>query len=100
MSAELTAMEKHLESLEAFLASPAFVGYQAAVAKEIQDTETAIIMVDPVDRQTEIENLKLRGELRCLHTRVTLFEDARVTLKNRIDEQAERETQNAGNVKQ
>ena len=100
MSAELTAMEKHLESLDAFLASPAFVGYQAAVTKEIKDTEDAIIMVDPIDRATEIESYKLRGELRCLNSRIKLFEDARVTLKNRIDLLAETELQNAGDTKQ
>lgn len=86
-------LQKHLESLEIFLQSPAHTGYKAARQEEIDSTKEAILLNDPFDRPTEIEQFKMRGELRCLEGLLTTFEDARVTLKARIEQALERENQ-------
>lgn len=99
MSEELDAKKRHLESLEMFLKSPAHKGFVAAMNYDIAATRDAIIAVDPRNREDEIECFKLRGELRALEARVTMFEDARVTLKDRIDELVERDIQNATTTK-
>ena len=99
MSKELDDKKQHLESLETFLRSPAHKGFVASVKFDIGQTENAIVMNDPLTRADEIENFKLRGELRCLQQMLTTFEDARVTLKDRINEIVERELENATNQK-
>lgn len=97
--AERQAKQRHLESLESFLGSPAHLGFVAARRSEIKSTEEAIVLLDPIERKDEIEGLKLRGELRLLIELVETFEDARVALKARIEELLERENQNAENTK-
>jgi hypothetical protein len=91
MTEELMRLEKHREALEAFLASPAHAGYVAARQTEIASLEMQILEDDPVDRKTEIESFKQRGELRCLRQLVTIFEDGLIDLKDRIEEELERE---------
>lgn len=87
--------EKHLAELEAFINSRVHQGFVNARVAEIATTENAIIVVDPVDRPMEIESFKLRGELRNLEAMKTVFEDARVDLKARIEEMLEKENKNA-----
>ena len=85
MSQELEAKRKHLESLEDFLASPAHKGYVSAVKQDIVDTRDMIVALEPKSLESFVDGILLRGELRCLETRLTMFEDARVTLKDRIE---------------
>src|SRR5205814_9380247 len=92
---ERQAKQRHLASLEVFLGSDAYVGYVAARTEDITNLESAILLTEPVDRVTEIEGFKLRGELRCQQEMLEVFSDARNTLKQRIDEMVERENQNA-----
>lgn len=87
--------QKHLAELEAFLAGRVYKYYVLAREVEIKATEFAIIVTDPVNRETEIESFKLRGELRNLEAMKIVFEDARVDLKARIEEMLEKEKQNA-----
>jgi hypothetical protein len=93
MSQELENKKRHLEALEHFLKSPAHAGFVAARHHDIKELNEAIVLVEPVDRVTEIEGFKLRGELRYAEQIVKTFEDARVTLKDRIDEMVEAELQ-------
>jgi hypothetical protein len=99
VSQELEAKRKHLESLETFLDSPAYRGYAAAVKQDILDTKELIIATVPDSFENLSNELLLRGELRCLEVRLTMFEEARTTLKDRIDEIAERELQSATTTK-
>lgn len=96
---DVTEKKKHLEALEAFLASPAHIGFVAAREHDIRILKDAILAVEPVDRESEIEGFKLRGELRYAEQMVKTFEDARVSLKDRIDEMVERELQERVNTK-
>ena len=96
---DLSEKRKHLEALETFLASPAHIGFVTAREHDIRMLKDAILMVDPVDKATEIEGFKLRGELRFAEQMVNTFEDARVSLKDRIDEMAERELEERVNTK-
>ena len=45
-----------------------------------------ILELDPVSREDEVEQYKLRGEKRCLEGMLTVFADALDDLKDRIDE--------------
>lgn len=99
MSFELDAARTHLESLETFLASRAHEGYVAARRAEIKILEDAIIAHEPVDRVSEIEGFKLRGELRSQTEMLSCFEDARDTLKDRINEMVEQENEIATTTK-
>jgi hypothetical protein len=95
----LSEKQKHLEALEAFLDSPAHNGFVVARAHDIQLLKESILMVEPEDRASEIEGFKLRGELRYAEQMVKTFEDARVSLKDRIDEMVERELEERVNTK-
>lgn len=88
---ELKDKQEHLAALEAFIKSAAHKGFVAARELDVENIRNAIIMVDPVDRESEIENFKLRGELRYAEQMKKTFEDARVTLKARIDVMLEAE---------
>lgn len=96
---DLSEKRKHLEALETFLASPAHIGFVAAREHDIRELKDAILMVEPEDRRSEIDGFKLRGELRYAEQMVKTFEDARVSLKDRIDEMVERELQERVNTK-
>jgi len=93
MSQDIEDKKKHLVALEAFIASPAHAGFVTAREYDVKTLHDAILMVEPEDRKTEIEGFKLRGELRYAETMVKTFEDARVSLKARIDELVELELQ-------
>ena len=75
------------------------MGFVAGMEHDIRELEVAILMVEPVDRESEIEGFKLRGELRHAKQMVKTFEDARVTLKDRIDEMVEAELQARDQIK-
>ena len=99
MSEEIVAKKKHLEALESFLSSPAHKGFVSAREYDIGIIRESILMLEPVDRASEIEGFKLRGELRYAEQMVKTFEDARVSLKERIDEMVERELEERVNTK-
>jgi hypothetical protein len=99
MSQEVKEKQKHLEALEAFLTSPAHIGFVIAREHDIRTLKDAILMVEPVNRELEIEGFKLRGELRYAEQMIKTFEDARVSLKERIDEMVERELEERVNTK-
>ena len=92
---ELEQKNEHLEALDAFLGGPAHAGYKAATQWEIDEVRKQIINVEPITEVDRAEHFKLHGELRCLEQKLTTFEDARVTLKKRIDEIVERTIENA-----
>lgn len=92
-SEELIRLKEHLVSLEAFIDSPAHVGFLAARQEEIREIDYTLLEVDPVDHEDEIEHYKWRGERRCLKSMLTVFSDAAEALRDRIsdleDEEAE-----------
>lgn len=89
----IMAMRDHLKALVAFIGSVAHKKYKQATAVEIETTRTACLIVEPVTDEDTAEHFKLKGELRCLEQRLTMFEDARVTLEDRIDKAVEKEQQ-------
>lgn len=99
MSQELIDKRKHLEALEAFVRSPAHQGYISAVCAEIEANKEAQVAIVPDSIANFVELCQQKGELRCLESRLTMFEDARVSLERRIDEIAEAELENATETK-
>jgi hypothetical protein len=99
MSQDLKEKREHLEALETFIKSPAHIGYVTAISCEIREISDSILAITPDTLMDYAEEMQLRGELRCLKQSLTKFEDARVSLKDRIDEIAEAELQNANIVK-
>jgi hypothetical protein len=99
MSQDLEDKKQHLKALEEFIKSPAHEGYLMAVEKEIDDTRNAIVAITPDSLSNFVEELQLRGELRCLESRLTMFGEARVALSDRIDEMVEAELTDATNTK-
>lgn len=89
--------QKHLESLELFMVSIAYKGYLAARKKEIFELKEAILLNEPTDQKSQAEDFKMRGELKTLEQMLNVFEDARLTLKRRIEEMLERENQKTEN---
>ena len=83
-SEELNNAKEHLASLEAFVRSRAHVGFIAARNEELRQLEEAMLEVDPVTREDEIEQCKLRGERRCLKSMLGIFTTAVEDLKDRI----------------
>lgn len=84
--AERQRLTAHLGELELFLKSLVYRGWQTARTTQLRRIEDDIVDIDPVDRKTEIENFKLRGERRLLQDLENQFEDTRETLKSRLDE--------------
>lgn len=85
--------QEHLKAVELFIDSIGHKGYVEGIELEIQQTKDAIILVEPIDKASEIEGYKMRGDLRTLEQKKTLFEDVRLNLKQRIEEMLERENQ-------
>ena len=96
---EVDKKREHLKALDDFLASDAFTGHQAALREEIRQNEQAQVAIVPDSLSNIVELLQLKGEHRCLTERLTVFEDARVSLSDRIDEMVEAELSNAQEVK-
>ena len=86
LTEELMKLRKHRDALEAFIAGPAHAGYVSARQEELRLVERTILDIDPVRREDEIEQCKLRGEKRCLEGLIEVFLDALEELKDRIDD--------------
>ena len=99
MSEELDQKRKHLAALELFLVSPAHEGYKAAVTAEIEANKNAQVAITPDSISNFVELCQQKGELRCLESRLTMFEDARVSLSARVDEIVEAELEDATETK-
>lgn len=84
LSEERADHVKHLEELELFLGSRVHRGFVAARKRELFEVEQAIVSEEPIDRKTEIESFKLRGDRRTLLSLISTFEDVRENLKQRI----------------
>jgi hypothetical protein len=84
--AERQRLTQHLGELELFLKSTVYRGWQVARATQLRRIEDDIVDIDPINRETEIEIFKLRGERRLLQDLENQFEDTRETLKSRLDE--------------
>lgn len=80
--------ERHLVALSAFMDSEAYVGYRSAGVEDIKTTEESIVIVAEGASQDKdlFEILRLAGELRNQRRTLETFEDARESLKSRIDE--------------
>jgi hypothetical protein len=99
MSAEVEKLQKHLEALETFMSSDAYVGYLSARDEEIRIIEQRILMTPPITEINRADVLLAHGELDCQKDMKQTFEDARGTLKARIDEMIERDNQTATETK-
>lgn len=99
MSEEVKKLEKHLAALEAFIASPAHTGYVAARQEEIDTIEQRILLTPPIDDGSRSVQLMAFGELDSQREMLKTFEDARLTLKARIDDAVERENEQATETK-
>ncbi len=99
MTEEIKRAEQHLAALDAFIASPAHAGYVVAKQAEIEDVKNRILMLPPTDPKNISLSLMAHGEWECLQEALTTFEDARVTLKKRIDDMVDRQNQDATNTK-
>ena len=86
-------LQKHQAALVAFMESEAYVGFLAARRDEIRQTKEAIATIaqGASDLTHFYQILKFGGELNVLTEELTSFEDARDTLKTRIEEMLERE---------
>lgn len=84
-------LQSVLLAWDTFMASLAYPFYVAAQEEEVELTKQAVVGMDPVDRVTEIESLKLRGDLRTEEQFVTYFEDVAARLKTEIEELLESE---------
>lgn len=91
MTAEREKFETHLAQLDAFLASDAYVGYLSARDEEIRTIENRILMTPPITEINRADVLLAHGELDSQRDMKKTFEDARVTLKKRIDDLVEKE---------
>lgn len=91
-------LEKVLAAMTAFIDSPAYVYYVEARRAEIEGKKAEIVSIDPVDRESEIEALKMRGDLRTTQEFLTYFEDTVVNLGERIELLLELEQPNDSNT--
>jgi hypothetical protein len=99
MTDELKKLESRLVELDKFIASSEHAAYKSARETEISDGRSRILMTPPINEQNIATVLMSHGELDCLESMLTCFEDARVQLKQKIDEMVDRENQDAGNTK-
>lgn len=99
MTADVKKLREHLEALDMFMASPAYAGYVAARVQEISDIEQRILMTPPIEEGQRSMQLMAFGELDSQREMERTFEDARLTLKARIDEAVEREIEQATTTK-
>jgi hypothetical protein len=83
---ELIKLKAHEKALETFLDSPAHTGFVAARQEELRLVKDTILELDPVRREDEIEQYKLRGEMRVLEGLVGCFPDALEELRDRISD--------------
>ena len=92
MNPELVKMKTHEKALEEFIGGPVHARYVEARKKELYNVCQAILDIDPVDRNGEIEEYKLRGEKRVLeelvHSFTTILEDLKDQISDLEDEEA------------
>ena len=65
---------------------PAHAGYVEARKEELRLVKETILDIDPMRREDEIEQYKLRGEMRVLQGLVGVFEDALEEVNDRIED--------------
>ena len=83
--------QKHLRALEAFMEGVAYAGYVAAKKAEVAILDQQILDGDVNDIGSLLKLLDLKGQRKMNVEAVTTFEDARNTLKKRVDDMIERE---------
>jgi hypothetical protein len=86
LTEQLMKLRKHRDALEAFIKGPAHAGYVSARQEELRVVERTILDIDPMRREDEIEQYKLRGEKRCLESLIEVFPNALLELKEMIDD--------------
>jgi uncharacterized protein YneF (UPF0154 family) len=95
MTDEIKRLEEHLTALDAFIVSPAHAGYLLARDAEISDIEQRILSTPPISQDAIAVVLMAFGELDCQKEMKQTFEDARATLKARLDEAIDRDNESA-----
>lgn len=91
MSPEVEKMTKHLHLLQEFTTSSTHTNFVSARRAEIESVKNRILTLRP-DTQLNIGlQLQAFGELDCLEEMVTTFEDAVLTLKDRISKKTDLE---------
>jgi hypothetical protein len=86
LTEEMMRLKKHKDALEAFMKGPAHAGYVEARKEELRLVKETIIDIDPMRREDEIEQYKLRGEMRVLQGLIGVFEDALEEVNDRIED--------------
>lgn len=86
MNPELVKMKAHEKALEEFIEGPVHARYVEARRKELFNVCQAILDLDPVSRNEEVEEYKLRGEKRVLEELVNSFHTILEDLKDQISE--------------
>jgi hypothetical protein len=86
MSGDILKLKAHEKALVEFIEGPAHAGYVEARKRELLDVREAILGMDPVRREDEIEQYKLRGEMRVLENLIENFPNALEDLRERISD--------------
>ena len=86
MTAELLRAKKHLAELTNFIGSVAHAAFISAQRQQIANIEELLLSVSPVDEKSRVEHSEFRGERRCRIELLTLFEEARAALEDKIEE--------------
>lgn len=84
-------LQKILVGYETFLSHDAHSHYVKMREIEVLGKQDDIVKMDPVDRATEIEGFKMRGDLRTTQEFQILFEETTTSLKDRIQQLLEKE---------
>lgn len=79
-------LQKRLADLETFMALPIYEQLQKTIDEDISAVGGSILATPPKNLETFFENLRLYGRLEELQRSKILFEDARETLKNHVEE--------------
>lgn len=88
-----------LAAYKAFVSSPGYGSFQKTFEEDALLKERDIVDLDPVDRASEIESFKLRGDLRTLQGQIDFFEDAVATLEDEIQQMLSQENPSDENKK-
>lgn len=81
-----TELQRRLSDLEAFMATAVYNQLQKTIDEDISAVGSSILATPPKNIETLFENLRLYGRLEELQRSKTLFEDARETLKDHVEE--------------
>lgn len=77
--------QRHIAALEEFIKSPAYNGYKVAKEFEVKELERQYLDQPINDNDDVIKLAVLKGKLELAREAVTTFEDARDTLKAKIE---------------